>query len=177
MTETRFCGYIATSVDGYIADRDGGIDWLTPRFDGPDYGYDAFYGRMAATVMGRTTFDQALGFGAWPYADKPTWVLSSRELPADPPPGVRFAAGPVNDVAAAIAREVTGDVWVVGGGVVLRDFLQARLLASVELFVIPVVLGRGVPLFPSGDYAGSLRLSAHQSYSNGVVRLLYEWTA
>lgn len=77
----EFFAYIATSLDGFIARPDGGLDWLPkPQEGGEDYGYGEFFAAIDAIVMGRNTFDTVLSFGQWSYADKRMWVLSSREL-------------------------------------------------------------------------------------------------
>ena len=166
--------YIATSLDGYIATPDGGVAWLEP-FDAGDeggYGYEEFLKGIGALIMGRATFDQVLGFGDWPYAGKRAIVLSSR--PADAlPEGVE-----VRNVGAAAAAEEArgfggGDIWLMGGGNVVRQFLDAGLIDDMEIFVMPVLLGGGVPLFPESANQAGLVLKGVDPYPNGVVRLLY----
>ena len=163
--------YIATSLDGYIATPDGGVAWLEP-FDAGDYGYDEFLKGIGTLIMGRRTFDQVLGFGEWPYEGKRTIVLSSRPAEALPA-GVEVRNAEVVAVAGELKRLGDGDVWLVGGGNVVRQFLDEGLLDDMEIFVMPVLLGGGAPLFPESASQAGLVLEGVQSYPNGVVRLLY----
>lgn len=170
--------YIATSLDGYVADREGGIGWL-PEIDpasGEDFGYAAFLAGIGALAMGRATYEQVRGFGAWPYVGRPTLVLSTR--PPDPgaPGGVEFADGPVEALAERLrALAGDGDVWLVGGGATVAAFRAAGLIDEYLLTVVPVLLGGGVPLFaplPGGDPA-PLHLRAARPLAGGVVQLEY----
>jgi dihydrofolate reductase len=170
MPGARFRVYIATSLDGFIATPDGGVAWLEP-FEGQDYGYQAFAAGIQTIVMGRTTFEQVLGFGAWPYGGKRTIVLSARRDPELP-----HEARGASD-AAALVRELRagsgGDVWVLGGGRTIATFLELDAVDSLELFVMPLLLGAGIRLFEPGT-AATLRLGGTTTYPSGAVRLLYE---
>lgn len=178
--------YAAQSLDGYIAEADDSIDWLTGyegSFEGADSdekmaGYDAFYEGIGALVMGSVTYEWVLGnVGRWPYHGKPTWVLSSRRL-GDPPEGdadVRVVeAGPrqLIDELRAAAGEL--DVWIVGGGNVASQFADEGLLDRVEVTVVPVVLGAGKPLFERRLRGGAMQLLSVSSFSSGMVGLTYE---
>lgn len=170
-------GFIAASLDGYIADRDGGIGWLTP-FDDVDYGYAGFIAEIGTVVMGRTTYDVVAGFeGGWLYAGKRGIVVTSTPL-TDAPAGVEAWHAGVPALIAhlrAQERDQNGDdVWVVGGGGLQAAFIAAGALDRLDLFVIPVLLGDGVPLFPKdGTPQRRLALEATESYANGMVRLRY----
>ncbi|HSK15368.1 MAG TPA: dihydrofolate reductase family protein [Gaiellaceae bacterium] len=147
--------YAAASLDGYIATADGGVDWLSDAPSG-DYGYDAFFAEVGSIVTGRTTFDQAVGF-AWAYGDKPAAVLTSTPLGEDAPASAFAWDG--SDPAGLVARlrrEARGRVWILGGSRAAGLFLREGLLDAVELGVIPVLLGDGIPLFP--DDVGLHRL-------------------
>ncbi|MEL7171194.1 MAG: dihydrofolate reductase family protein, partial [Bacteroidota bacterium] len=165
----RIVLFIATSLDGFVADADGGVDWL---FTDADYGYTDFFDTVGALAMGRTTFDQILGFGPWPYGDVPTTVFTHR--PLDIPEGVpaEVAEG---DVAAWLAslRETSlrGDVWLVGGGALVRSFREAALIDRYVLSVHPVLLGDGIPLFDGTLPRADLRLTATTSFPSGLVQL------
>lgn len=164
--------YIALSLDGYIADRDGGVGWLDNNVDAAegDYGYADFYGSVGALAMGRTTYDQVLGFGDWPYPGKPTYVFTH-----DPPdgehPDVEFVTDPARFVADATWGE--GDLWLVGGGKLIAAFRAAGLIDKYILTVLPVLLGDGLPLFPGAQPESSLRLTNVQQWPSGVVQLFY----
>ena len=162
-------GYMACSADGYIADAKVGVGFLDA-FDGVDFGYDAFYASIDSLIMGRATFDQVRGFDLpWPYGGKPCHVMTSTDL-SDPPEGVGRWTGTLADYSAAMRGK---SAWVVGGARLQAAFIAAGLLDRLTLFVMPLLLGRGVALFPQGDAATSLVLSETQTYDRGVVRLDY----
>jgi len=168
--------YIALSVDGYIADADGGVAWLDPYFT-PDIDFNAFTATIGATIMGRRTFEQALTFGEWKPASARTIVLTHRPID-NPPPGVETFAGDVEELAEDLRHDMARlgkDVWLMGGGESIRPFAEAELVDRWELFVIPVLLGDGVPLFPAGDPTGfDLTPTRTETYDNGIVELWYE---
>lgn len=171
--------YIALSLDGYIADRNGGVGWLDNNVDAAegDYGYAEFYASVAALAMGRTTYEQVLGFGEWPY-DKPTYVFSH-----DPPEGEHPHATFVTDPAGFVADAPWGEgdpgsgprqaLWLVGGGKLVAAFRAADLIDEYVLTVLPVLLGDGLPLFPGEQPQASLQLEEVQHWPSGVVQLLY----
>ena len=168
----RVVYYVAASVDGYIADADGGVGWLE-EYKGHEFGYDKFYAGVGSTVVGRATFDQMLG---WDAAEaKPTAVVTSSPLD-DRAPASAFAVG-ADDVVSAVERlrgAAPGDVWVVGGGMTAAACLNAGVLDEVELTVMPVVLGSGIPLLPP-DAIGrhKLELVSSARHRSGAVQSLY----
>jgi dihydrofolate reductase len=187
--------YCACSLDGWIAAADDNLDWLLGyqgSFDdeaaepGPmseGGAYEHFYAGVGALVMGSVTYQWILdhlgvaGGGEWPYAGKPCWVLSSRELrrPEGEEVDVRVVDAPVGelyDEMAAAAGE--GALWVVGGGGVASQFADAGRLDEVHLTVVPVVLGAGKPLFERPLPSGAMRLSGTRAFANGMVELRYE---
>src|SRR5512138_743346 len=116
---TRFVVFIATSLDGFIARPDGGIEWLR-RFEGEDHGYGAFFAGVDALVIGRGTYETVLGFPAWPYGEKRVIVCSSRA--ATPAHGEELWSGPVRALAERLDREGASRVYV-DGGALIRSFL------------------------------------------------------
>lgn len=168
-------GFIAASLDGYIADRDGGIGWLTP-FDDVDYGYAGFIAEIGTVVMGRTTYDVVAGFETgWPYAGKRGIVVTSRPL-AGAPAGVEAWREGVPALVDHLREQADedDDVWIIGGGGLQSAFIAAGALRRLDLFIIPVLLGGGVLLFPPGETpARGLALEATESFANGMVRLRY----
>lgn len=168
--------YVAISVDGYIAADDGGIDWLNNfPVEGVDLGFDAFYETVDAVVLGAATYEQVLGFGAWPYAQAEAVVLTRRELPQPQGGTVRFSTDPVAAVLADLSARHAGTVWLVGGGKLAAAAQAADAIDEYDIAVIPLLLGAGIPLLaPAAQTAQqNLRLIAHQAFSNGVVRLRY----
>ena len=176
--------YVAASLDGYIADADGGVGWL-PEGNSDDYGYAEFYAGVDALVMGRRTYDQVLGFGEWPYAGKSVYVFTSRP-PDDNPHGVEFVSASPTEFAQSVTACYSGAVWLVGGGNLAEQFRLAGLIDEYLVFVIPVILGRGIPLtsplhFTLPRHSGEsrnppptrLELVESQFYAGGVVMLHY----
>ena len=160
--------YVAASVDGYIATADGAVDWLAPfHTAGEDHGYAAFLVTVGGIVMGRRTYDQVMGFGPWPYAGLDCRVVTSRPL-SDTPVRVKPVASPAEAVAGWTDRRV----WLVGGTTLLDGFRAARLMREYHVFVMPLLLGAGVPLFRTGP-AASLRLVSVGSLPSGVVEFRY----
>jgi dihydrofolate reductase len=171
---TRIVYYVAASADGFIATPDGGIDWLTPfQESGEDYGYHRFFASVDAVVLGRRTFDQALTFGEWPYAEKPAWVLTSREI-SDLPPLTKATADSPRRIAEDLATAGFERAWLVGGGEVAGAFQRAGLIDEFAISVMPLLLGEGVPLFGTGGgVASPLRLQDSIRYPDGVMQQVY----
>lgn len=164
-------GFIAASLDGYIARADGAIDWLD-EFGDVDYGYERFIEQVGTIVIGRRTYDQVLGFGDWVYQGLRTIVVSHRPVD-DPPPDTEVWSGDISDLVAELRRSETRDVWVIGGADVQRQFLDAGGLDRIEVHVIPVLLGRGIPLWPPSELEHRVALNSATVLGKGMVRLDY----
>lgn len=166
--------YIATSLDGYIARPDGGIDWLSAvERPGEDYGFAAFYASVDALVMGRKTWETALGFPEWPYAGRRVAVMSSR--PRTPRHGETFHAGAPAGLLAALAADGVRHVYV-DGGATIRSFLAAGLVDELTVSIVPVLLGAGIPLFGDGVPEKTLSLQSSRAFGSGLVQLRYALT-
>ena len=172
MSEQRVVYYVAATADGFIASADGGVEWLSD-FSGVG-GYDEFFAGAGSLVLGRTTFDQVLGWG-WPYGEKPAAILTSSSLPERAPESAFAWSG--DDAAGLVERlrgEAPGGVWVVGGGRTAGHFLAEGVLDEVELTVMPLLLGRGIPLWPEeGSGHHRLELLRARGHPNGAVHLHY----
>ena len=167
MAEIRF--YVATSIDGFIADEHGSIDWLAPYPNDPVL-FERFTREIGTIVSGRITYDQGRRLG-WP-AGIPTIVATSR--PLDPAPNVSAYGGPLEDLIADL-RAAERDVWVIGGGRLMGAFLDAGAVDRMAIFIIPIVLGRGTPLFAGLHERHDLRfVSAGPHGDHGIIRLIYE---
>ena len=173
MARPRVRLYVAVSLDGFIADTSGGVDWLQP-YETEDVGFSAFFAEIGTIVSGRRTYDQSRGFPAWPYPGKRVVVLTNRALEAGPPAGVEAYAGDLGVLADKLKLETRGDVWILGGAQVAQDFLERGLIDRIELYVIPVLLGDGVRLFSTVDRARTLAFSEVHSFPNGIVGLIYD---
>jgi dihydrofolate reductase len=178
--------YCASSLDGYIAEADDTLEWLTKyegSFDGADAepikgAYDRFYDGVGALVMGSTTYEFVLReLSEWPYKGKPTWILTSRDLPKPEGEGVdvRIVSAKVPDLYdEMIAAAGEHNLWVVGGGNVASQFADEGLLDDVLVTVVPVVLGEGKPLFDRRLPGGPMQLTGARCFDSGMVELRYE---
>jgi dihydrofolate reductase len=169
--------YVAMSVDGMIADPDGGVGWLEA-FEGPEhYGYEAFYGRLGALVMGSGTYEWFLKAGvSWPYAGLEAVVMTRQEFPQPPGGSVRFAAGSPDAIVRELKAKHDKDIWLVGGGRLAAAFAERELIDEYALTTIPIVLGGGVPLLgplPRTARRQSLALVELRSFADGVLHVRY----
>ncbi len=172
MAQTKFFGFLAVSVDGFIARPGGDLDWLKQvEVEGEDYGYAKFAADKDTLLLGRNTWDKVLAFPQWPYEGKRVVVLSHRRV--DATHGETSLQGTVKEVAAQLEAQGATQVYV-DGGVVVRQFLAAGLLSELTLSIVPVVLGVGIPLFGPGARQVPLRLLESKSYPSGLVQVRYQ---
>ena len=164
--------FIGTSLDGFIARADGGLDWL-PEGGGEEHGYEAFIATVDALVIGRNTYETVLGFDAWPYKKKPVYVLSTR--PVVPAPAgalvTQMSGEPAHIVAQLEARGI-GHIYV-DGGITIQRFLAAELIQRLVITRIPVLLGQGIPLFGPLPHDVRLEHVGTRDYPSGLVQSEY----
>jgi dihydrofolate reductase len=167
--------FVGVSVDGFIARLDGGLDFLPQ--DPEPHGYDEFMASVDALVIGRKTFETVLGFGTWPYGEKPVIVLSTRPLGTVPAGAVveRMSGDPADIVAQCEARGL-GHVYV-DGGITIQRFLAAGLIERLIITRVPVLIGTGIPLFGALPRDIVLRHVATRQYASGLVQSEYEVVA
>jgi dihydrofolate reductase len=174
MTRTQY--YVAASIDGYIADAEGRLEWLFQFNDveGVDAHYKAFLAGVGALAMGAATYEFIVAMGEpWPYAGLPTWVFTHRELPVIAGADLRFTAEDVEAVHAEMVRAAAGKhIWLVGGGHLVAQFARRGLLDEILLGVVPVVLGAGTPLLPAA-VPGPLELTGVERFPRGMIELRY----
>jgi dihydrofolate reductase len=164
--------FIATSLDGFIARRDGAIDWLSiVETPGEDYGYARFFAGVDALIVGRRTYDTALGFSAWPYGGKSCVVFTHH--PPEARHDERFYAGPPAALLAELRAAGVARAYV-DGGALIRSFLREDLIDDITLSIVPVLLGDGVRLFDASVPERRLRLTASQAFASGLVQVTYE---
>ena len=164
--------FIATSLDGFIARADGGLDWLPPG-GGEEHGYTEFMATVDALVIGHKTFETVLAFDTWPYGEKPVFVLSTRAL-APAPSGAmveRMSGAPAEIVSQLAARGIR-HVYV-DGGATIQGFLRAGLIQRLIITRIPVLLGAGIPLFGETRRDILLKHVATRQYASGLVQSEY----
>ncbi len=177
MTRTQY--YVAASIDGYIADRSGSLDWLFQFNDVPglltDH-YRSFLADVGAIAMGAETYRFMLGqdMAEWPYPDQRTWVFTHHEdLPVVPGADVVRTGDDVAAVHAQMVEAAAGrNVWLVGGGDLVAQFADRGLLDEIWLGVAPVVLGGGVPVLPA-RLPGVLALTDITRFGDAFVELRY----
>lgn len=157
---------LAVSLDGYIAAADGSVDWLNPFFEGLDLDFKAFMNEFGAVIMGRKTFEHSPMTGG-------AYVLTHGDIA-----GVKCFSdipGTVSEIRRSL--EGTGkDIWLMGGGSAISSFCSVDCLDRLELTILPITLGAGVPLLPSGFPDRRLWLSSTKVHPNGSVGLVYSLT-
>jgi dihydrofolate reductase len=174
MAERRIIAYIATSADGYIARKDGGIDWLNrPRTAG-DYGMAEFFKTVDGVIWGRKTYDMTLGMKS---GDRASSKMKSFVFTHDPPKtkkkGIEFVDEPVKEFATRLRAMPGKDIWMMGGGGVIASFLEAGELDELVVHVIPTFIGEGIPLIAPKKMTVELDLVESHPYSDGVVKMHY----
>ena len=191
MSKTQY--YCAASLDGYIAEADDTLGWLLnyegsfdgehvepgPMSDGGSYA--RFYEGVGALISGSTTYEFVLDHldddSQWPYAGKPYWVLSTRDLrvPSGEGIDVQIVDAKVAELYDRMIAAADGrNLWVVGGGNVASQFADEGLLDEVLVTVVPVVLGSGKPLFDRRLPGGAMQLLGTRTFDTGMVELRYE---
>lgn len=160
--------YVASSLDGYIADADGSLDWLPELTDDCDLGYADFLRTIDALLMGRRTYEQARSLDEWPHAGQFVRVWTRQPL-EDPPAGVAAVAGTSRQVLDGLDAEGFGRVWLVGGAELAEALRKEGLIAEWIISLIPRTLGAGTPLF-GGEEEG-LRVASVESFPGSVTQL------
>jgi dihydrofolate reductase len=162
---------VAASLDGYIAGPGGDFDWIP---DDPTVDFAAIFGRVDTVLLGRRSYLVAREGGPPPWkADARVYVFS-RTLPPEEHPDVTVVAKDAAEVVAALrAEEGEGHIWLFGGGVLFGSLLEAGQVDRLEVTVVPVLLGGGVPLLPAGAGRTVLALIDTHTYPSGMVTLTY----
>ena len=170
--------YIATSVDGMIADKDGDIDWLNnqPQIEGEDHGFQEFLDSIDVLIMGRNTFEKVVSFGeeAWAYGNRPVIVMSrgSVKIPDYLLKKVSSSSLEPKQLLEKLESEGYKHAYV-DGGFTIRKFLKQGLIQRIILTTIPIILGDGIRLFLDQGPVG-LELVQSRSWSNGMVQSVYQ---
>lgn len=164
---------VAVSLDGKLARKDGAVeDWLVADYPPDDAGFESFLAGVDAILMGRDTYEAIARFGDWPHSGKPTVVMTHRPLD-DAPEGVEARSGALGAVVAELEERGYGRVWIEGGGRLVRDMLALGKLDLLEMAVIPVVLGEGIPLFPEQTPGTWFDLESVRPWIKGAVWVVY----
>jgi dihydrofolate reductase len=181
--DSRITIHMAASLDGFIARKDGGVDWLetADTFEAgetldPDY-IREFLDSIDCYVMGSRTYETALGFEAkgfgWSYGDTPVFVLTSRDLPRSRET-VHFLSGNLAQIIEERLRPYYRNIWVAGGGALAGECLRLGLADEVRYTIAPVLIGDGIPFFEGLDKDVALHLLEMKAYKSGLVALRHE---
>jgi dihydrofolate reductase len=170
--------YIATSADGYIARPDGDVEWLN-RIPTVDHGIGKFYRSIDTILYGRKTYDWGLAYQKKSGSKKSIFdknvknYIFSRKPPKKQAPEVEFVTGPVKTFARKLRAKAGKHIWMMGGGELIASFLDAGEIDEFDIHVMPVFIGKGIPLIAPRHRDIPLRLLSSRKFSDGVVRLHY----
>jgi len=167
--------HIGVSVDGFVATPEGRPAFLSmPGFvPGESHGHPGFIEGCDAVLMGRTTFEPALGAPRWPWPEKRVYVLTSRPLPEVEGVEIAFSDSPEDLLELMRRADFPGDVHLVGGPQTIEAFRALGALDRLEVVVLPVLLREGLPLSPDGGHPLHLTLDAQRVFEDGAIELVY----
>lgn len=168
--------FIAASLDGYIADRRGGVGWLKGQDDDlePSKSYDSFIKGVDTIIMGWNTYRQVteeLAPGNWPYAGLTSYVVTHRNRPSTE--AVKFTSENPGLLVTHLKQQSGKDIWVCGGSSVVQQLMREQLIDVFHISIIPTILGGGVRLWDTLEHELELQLVEAQNY-NGIAELIYE---
>jgi len=181
-TTSKITIHMVSSLDGFIAKKDNGISWFETSDD-----YEKgivlseeeaarFTETIDCYVMGSRTYEHALELSksyGWAYGDKPTIVLTHRDLPSERA-NVEFYAGDLNDLVSKRLKPNFGNIWMAGGAMLAKEFIRLKLADDIRLSILPIILGDGLPFFDHIGQEQTLHLRDVTAYKNGMVELWYE---
>ena len=167
--------YIAASLDGKIAKEDGDTGWLhdLPNPEQTDYGYGEFYSSVDTTLMGNSTYKMIQSFDMpFPYADKVNYVFTRNNELADNEDVSYVHDNPVEFVKE-LKSQPGDDIWLIGGGQMNTLLMEHNLIDELILFIMPIILGEGIPLFPGKLDQKLMQLSSSKTHASGALELVY----
>jgi dihydrofolate reductase len=166
--------YIASSIDGFIARKDGSVDWLSSyEQNQEDVGYEDFYKTIGIIIMGHTTYKQILTFGNFPYKEKKCYVFTKdKHIKEDE--NVTFVSTYPEIFIEHLKRTETENIWLVGGASIVAEFLKNDLIDEFIITLVPIFLGEGIPFFKEYHPEKQLKLVNIKSFNSGLVQLRYE---
>ena len=161
---------VAMSLDGYIAGPNGENDWIIMD---PDIDFNAFISQYDTLLIGRGTYEPMVESGRVGMPGMKAYVISTT-LRQEDHPHVTIISENVNERVAALREEAGKDIWLFGGGILFQSLLDAGLVDGVEVAIIPVILGEGIPMLPSALNRAKLQLTSHRIFEKtGTVLLTY----
>lgn len=164
--------YIAVSLDNYIARDNGDVDWLVGDGSNPnvDNGYEGFYKNIDTVIMGKTTYDQVLTFGEYPYKDSKGYVYTRKEI--EDTEYVKFTNENPRELISKLKEKPGKNIWIVGGADIVDIFLKDDLIDEFIIATIPTILGKGIPLFKENNKEIKLKLVESKIF-DGIVQSHY----
>lgn len=173
--ERKIVLYIAMSLDGYIARSNGAVDWLSGQGEvlEIDNGYEEFYSTIDTVVMGRITYEQVineLSPNIWVYEGKKCYVFTEKEYEDNEK--VEFTSESIIEFVSDIKSGLGKDIWLVGGGKLIHEFINKNLIDKYIITIIPTILGEGIPLFIKENSEIKLKLIENKSI-DGMIELTY----
>ncbi|MBD2204492.1 dihydrofolate reductase [Calothrix sp. FACHB-1219] len=166
--------FIAASLDGYIARKSGDIDWL---FTDGDYGYTEFFNQIDTVLMGNKTYQTIQSFGEYPYPGKKAFVFSHK-LQGTADDNVEFVGGDLQEFINNLRQASGNDIWLVGGGEIIKYFLYHGLIDELILSIHPIILGDGIPLIEKDSSLETLlELTNVKTYESGLLQVFYNFKA
>lgn len=171
--------FIATSIDGFIARKDGSLDWLDQANlsvpAGEDCGYKEFFNSVDVLIMGRKTFEKILTFQEWPYENKPVQVLStgSVAIPTFIKDRVQATSKSPRELLDHLEKAGHGQAYI-DGGATINSFLNEDLIDEITITLIPVALGEGIPLFTVHNVEENFELKNTRTYNFGYAQMRYQ---
>src|SRR3989304_9265966 len=166
--------YIAASLDGFIARKNGSVDWLAPYEKGQeDYGYNEFYKKIGTVIMGNNTYKQVLSFGEFPYRGKDCFVFTRIKDKLEDE-NVTFVSKSAKDFISQLNLRDNKNIWLLGGASIIDEFLKFDLIEEFIITVIPILLGDGIPLFKGKSNEKKLKLINVKTFDPGLVQLHYK---
>ena len=157
------------SLDGYIAGPNGEADWI---ISDPEIDFRALFAQFDTFLVGRKTF-QAMARGGMSAGRGTKTIVFSRTLKPRDYPGVTIVSDRIEETVTALRAEKGKDIWLFGGGSLFRSLLDAGVVDSVEVAIVPVLLGDGIPLLPAPAHRASLKLTGHKIYKSGIALMEY----
>ena len=160
---------LALTLDGYIARKDGSVDFLDD-MGSTDFteSFNTFVKNIDTLIMGRGTYDKMLEYGDIPFKDKKIFVLTSKKLTSKQK-NITFTSDPIESVV----KKANNNIWLFGGSKVIQSFVNLDLIDEMQLYIVPKVIGEGIPLFLENNGLSTLKLVKHENYNNDVL-LVYK---
>ncbi|MGG7057335.1 dihydrofolate reductase family protein [Clostridium nigeriense] len=164
--------YIAVSLDNYIARENGEVDWLVGDGSNPnvDNGYEEFYKNIDTVIIGKSTYDQVLSWGEYPYKGCKGYVYTRSKVESNE--DVEFTCEDPKELIYRLKKQEGKDIWIVGGAEIVDIFLKDNLIDEFIIATIPTILGKGIPLFKENNKEIKLKLVESKIF-DGIVQNHY----